>query len=219
MAKRKRRPTKREESVKAWEKETKRIIRWANKLAREGFIVDLSAVNLETPSRITQKRLNELKKVRGRNLYNVFGVHAGAWEYPSQGYSYAKSDITIGQQLTQTQIRKIRADVRAYKAQYGAVEHVTPDAWETAYQNAVSAVSASRTPEGTRVYQFLTSHEDDRALKRKIFELGDDMVRELWETGFDSNAANRETSYNWIMSELLGRPLTAEEAIDYSLQV
>lgn len=214
----KRQLTKREESVKAWRKEVKRITRWANKLAKEGFIVDLSTINLETPTRITQKRMNELKKVRGRNLYNVFGIYANTWERASQGYAYAKSDITIGQRLTTAQIRTIRADVRAYKAQYADDEYSSPDAWEMAYQNAVSAVSSSRTPEGMRVYQFLIAHSSDRELKRKIFDLGGDMVNALWTIAFDSNGANRQTSYNWIMEQFLGRPLSADESIYYSTQ-
>lgn len=218
MPKRKRRLTKREESVKAWKKEVKRITRWANKLAQEGFIVDLSTISLETPTRITQKRMNELKKVRGRNLYNAFGIYANTWERASQGYAYAKSDITIGQRLTQTQIRTIRADVRAYKAQYADDEYSTLDAWEAAYQNAVGIVATAHYPEGMRVYQFLIAHSSDRELKRTIFNLDGDMVSALWVTGFDSNDANRETSYNWIMEQFLGRPLSADEAIHYSTQ-
>ena len=73
------RQTQRSKSVEAWNKEVKRIIRWSNKLAKEGLTVDLSTVDLSTPARITKSKLKKLHDIRGTALYSYFNVYASAY--------------------------------------------------------------------------------------------------------------------------------------------
>ena len=119
------RQTQRSKSVEAWNKEVKRIIRWSNKLAKEGLTVDLSTVDLSTPARITKSKLKKLRDIRGKALYSYFNVYASAWETGSQAHALALTGIAVGQKLSQQQIKAYRKATREYVADTG--EQNNPD--------------------------------------------------------------------------------------------
>lgn len=206
------RQTQRAKSIAAWNKEVKRIIRWSNKLAKEGFTVDLSTVDLTVPLRITKARLKKLKSVRGSSLYSHFNIYASAWETGSQAYALTNTGIAVGQKVTQKQITAYRKATRAYEADID--EQNTPDfrPEDIAYNNAVVKLRQGQTPEAERALTLFLAHADDNNFKRSILRLEGEVVANIDVIVYNSKAIYRESSYNELISIVLQRPLSLQES-------
>ena len=220
MAKRNKpkRQTKRSKNIAAWNKEVKRIIRWSNKLAKEGFTVDLSSVDLAVPTRITKAKLEKLQAVRGRALYSHFNVYSSAWETGSQAYALTLTGVAVGQKLSQKQIAAYRKAMKEYVADID--EQNAPDfsPEDIAYNNAVSKLRQGQTPEAERALALFLAHETDTNFKRSILHAEGEVVANIDVIVYNSKAIYRESSYNELISIVLQRPLTLQETEQLSHQ-
>lgn len=210
--------TQRSKNVAAWNKEVKRIIRWSNKLAIEGLTVDLSTIDLSTPTRITKAKLNALHAVRGKALYSNFNVYASAWETGSQAHALALTGIAIGQKLTQQQIKEYRKAAREYIADISEQNNPDFSAEDNAYNNAVSKLRQGQTPESERALALFTAHSDDADFKRNILRAEGEVVANIDVIVYNSKAIYRESSYNELISTVLQRPLSLQESEQLSHQ-
>lgn len=212
------RQTQRTKSIAAWNKEVKRIIRWSNKLAKEGFTVDLSTVDLTVPTRITKTRLEKLKSIRGSSLYSHFNIYASTWETGSQAYALTNTGIAVGQKVTQKQITAYRKATRVYEADRD--EQNTPDfsPEDIAYDNAVVKLRQGQTPETERALRLFLAHADDTNFKRNILRAEGEVVANIDVIVYNSKAIYRESSYNELISIVLQRPLSLEESEQLSHQ-
>lgn len=212
------RQTQRSKNIAAWNKEVNRIIRWSNKLAKEGLTVDLSTIDLSTPTRITKAKLNALHAVRGKALYSNFNVYASAWETGSQAHALALTGIAVGQKLSQQQIKAYRKAAREYVADL--YEQNNPDfsAEDNAYNNAITKLRQGQTPESERALALFTAHSDDAAFKRNILRAEGEVVANIDVIVYNSKAIYRESSYNELISIVLQRPLSLQEAEQLSHQ-
>lgn len=212
------RQTQRSKNVAAWNKEVKRIIRWSNKLAKEGLTVDLSTIDLSPPARITKAKLQALHAVRGKELYMHFNVYANAWETGSQAYALALTGIAVGQKLTQHQIKAYRKAMREYAADIE--ERNIPDfsAEDIAYNNAVAKLKQGQTPESERALALFMAHSDDANFKRNILRAEGEVVANIDVIVYNSKAIYRESSYNELISIVLQRPLSLQESEQLSHQ-
>lgn len=212
------RQTQRSKNVAAWNKEVNRIIRWSNKLAKEGLTVDLSTIDLSTPTRITKAKLNALHAVRGKALYSNFNVYASAWETGSQAHALALTGIAVGQKLTQQQIKAYRKAAREYVADISEQNNPDFSAEDNAYNNAITKLRQGQTPESERALALFTAHSDDAAFKRNILRAEGEVVANIDVIVYNSKAIYRESSYNELISIVLQRPLSLQESEQLSHQ-
>lgn len=212
------RQTQRSKSIAAWNKEVKRIIRWSNKLAKEGFTVDLSTVDLTVPTRITKTKLEKLKAVRGRSLYSHFNIYASAWETGSQAYALTNTGIAVGQKVTQKQIASYRKATREYEADLGEQNEPDFSPEDIAYNNAVLKLRQGQTPEAERALRLFLAHADYTNFKRNILRAEGEVVANIDVIVYNSKAIYRESSYNELISIVLQRPLSLEESEQLSHQ-
>lgn len=212
------RQTQRSKNVAAWNKEVKRIIRWSNKLAKEGLTVDLSTIDLSTPTRITKAKLNALHAVRGKALYSNFNVYASAWETGSQAHALALTGIAVGQKLSQQQIKEYRKAMREYVADIDEQNDPDFSAEDNAYNNAVSKLSQGQTPESERALSLFIAHSDDIDFKRNILRAEGEVIANIDVIVYNSKAIYRESSYNELISIVLQRPLSLQESEQLSHQ-
>lgn len=212
------RQTQRSKSVEAWNKEVKRIIRWSNKLAKEGLTVDLSTVDLSTPARITKSKLNKLHDIRGKALYSYFNVYASAWETGSQAHALALTGIAVGQKLSQQQIKAYRKATREYVADTGEQNNPDFSAGDNAYNNAIAKLKQGQTPESERALALFNAHSDDIDFKRNILRAEGEVVANIDVIVYNSKAIYRESSYNELISIVMQRPLTLQESEQLSHQ-
>ena len=212
------RQTQRSKSVEAWNKEVKRIIRWSNKLAKEGLTVDLSTVDLSTPARITKSKLKKLHDIRGKALYSNFNVYASAWETGSQAHALALTGIAVGQKLSQQQIKAYRKATREYVADIDEQNDPDFSAEDNAYNNAVSKLRQGQTPESERALSLFIAHSDDIDFKRNILRAEGEVIANIDVIVYNSKAIYRESSYNELISIVLQRPLSLQESEQLSHQ-
>lgn len=212
------RQTQRSKNIAAWNKEVNRIIRWSNKLAKEGLTVDLSTIDLSTPTRITKAKLNALHAVRGKALYSNFNVYASAWETGSQAHALALTGIAVGQKLTQQQIKAYRKAAREYVADISEQNNPDFSAEDNAYNNAITKLRQGQTPESERALALFTAHSDDAAFKRNILRAEGEVVASIDVIVYNSKAIYRESSYNELISIVLQRPLSLQESEQLSHQ-
>lgn len=212
------RQTQRAKNIAAWNKEVKRIIRWSNKLAKEGLIVDLSPIDLYLPTRITKAKLNALQAVRGRALYSHFNVYASAWETASQAHALALTGIAVGQKLSQQEIKAYRKATREYVADIDEQNNPDFSAEDSAYNNAVAKLKQGQTPESERALALFIAHSDDANFKRNILRAEGEVVANIDAIVYNSKAIYRESSYNELISIVLQRPLSLQESEQLSHQ-
>lgn len=212
------RQTQRSKNIAAWNKEVNRIIRWSNKLAKEGLTVDLSTIDLSTPTRITKAKLNALHAVRGKALYSNFNVYARAWETGSQAHALALTGIAVGQKLTQQQIKAYRKAAREYVADISEQNDPDFSAEDNAYNNAITKLRQGQTPESERALALFTAHSDDTTFKRNILRAEGEVVANIDVIVYNSKAIYRESSYNELISIVLQRPLSLQESEQLSHQ-
>lgn len=212
------RQTQRSKNVAAWNKEVNRIIRWSNKLAKEGLTVDLSTIDLSTPARITKAKLKALHAVRGKELYTHFNVYASAWETGSQAHALALTGIAVGQKLTQQQIKAYRKAAREYVADISEQNNLDFSAEDNAYNNAITKLRQGQTPESERALALFTAHSDDVDFKRNILRAEGEVAANIDVIVYNSKAIYRESSYNELISIVLQRPLSLQESEQLSHQ-
>lgn len=212
------RQTQRSKNVAAWNKEVNRITRWSNKLAKEGLTVDLSAIDLSTPARITKTKLKALHDVRGKALYSHFNVYASAWETGIQAHALALTGIAVGQKLSQQQIKAYRKAAREYVADLDEQNNPDFSAEDNAYNNAITKLRQGQTPESERALALFTAHSDDADFKRNILRAEGEVVANIDVIVYNSKAIYRESSYNELISIVLQRPLSLQESEQLSHQ-
>ncbi len=212
------RQTQRSKNIAAWNKEVNRIIRWSNKLAKEGFTVDLSTVDLTIPTRITKTKLEKLKAVRGRALYSRFNIYASAWETGSQAYALTYTGIAVGQKVTQKQITTYRKATREYEADIDEQNEPDFSPEDVAFNNAVTKLRQGQTPEAERALTLFLAHADDTNFKRNVLRAEGEVVANIDVIVYNSKAIYRESSYNELISIVLQRPLSLQESEQLSHQ-
>lgn len=207
--KRKKKLTKRQQSERAWNKEVKRIIRWASKLSTEGFEVDFADFDFSVPSRITQSKFAALKATRGSKLYSTFNVTIAYPMTEAQAEAMHTLNIPVGHRVSYQESRKYRA---AQRAATGGEHDPDYDAWEEAYQRCLEALSRGTTPEAYRAYLIVASQHENTAAKRRIFEAEDRIINDCYILSYDSKQVDREMALSDIVSIALGSSLTLAQA-------
>lgn len=210
MSKRKskKKTSKRQQSVMAWKKETKRLLSWARRLEKEGFIVSFNDVDLEVPKRITQRKLQELQAIRGRSIYSHVTISAAPWSTAAQASAYANLNIQVGESLSYHQIRSIRAEQRAYigdddiDAEFNAIE--------VAFANCIAALSKSGYNEAENAIAFLHEYHNDETVRHNILHAESRIIEECNAMSFESKQYNRKAAYSAFIELLLGEPISLE---------
>lgn len=190
----KKRLTARDKNIQAWKKEATRIRRWARRLEKSGFIVDLGAA-LDIPERITKRRLQDLQNLRYNKLYQNFTIRADYWETDAQAYAYSMTGIAYGDVLSQKDIKQLRKLQREYKPGPDDVpSDPGVDAADIAYKNCLKAMEGSPYVEPVYIRAFLAKYMTDKAFRKRLVYFEDYSVERCSQAAWDSKEYEREAS-------------------------
>ena len=186
--------TARDKNVQAWKKEANRIRRWAGRLEKSGFEVDLGTV-LDIPDRITKRRLQQLQALKRNKLYQSFTIRAGDWMTDAQAYAYSVTGIAEGDILSQKDIRQLRKLQREYSPAPGD-EPSDPSvkAADVAYKNCLKAMEGSPYVEPVYIRAFLSRYMSDKAFRMRLVYFEDYSVERCSVAAWDSKEYEREQS-------------------------
>ena len=186
--------TARDKNVQAWKKEATRIRRWARRLEKSGFDVDLGTV-LDVPDRITKRRLQQLQSIKRNKLYGSFTIRAGYWKSNEQAYAYSRTGIAQGDVLSYEQIKLLRKLQREYKPGPDDVpSDPGVDAADIAYKNCLKAMEGSPYVEPVYIRAFLAKYMTDKAFRKRLVYFEDYSVERCSVAAWDSKEYEREQS-------------------------
>ena len=194
--------TARDQNIQAWKKEANRIRRWARRLEKSGFEVDLGTA-LDVPERITKRRLQQLQSLKRNKLYANFTVRAGYWNTDAQAYAYSITGIEHGEALSRKEIAQLRKLQREYSAAPGD-EPSDPalDAAEAVFENCLKALQSSPYAEARYIRAFFERYRHDRAFKERLIYFEDFVIDRCTQAAWDSKEEAREQSMYSIFDAL-----------------
>ena len=194
--------TARDKNIQAWKKEANRIRRWARRLEKSGFDVDLGTV-LDVPDRITKRRLQQLQSLRRNKLYDAFTIRAGLWQTDAQAFAYFETGIKYRDILSQEDVKLLRKIQREFKSGPGDVpSDPGVDPFDVAYKNCLKAMEGSPYVEPRYIRAFLDKYKNDKVFRALLVYFEDYSVERCSQAAWDSKDYEREQSMYALFNAL-----------------
>lgn len=197
--------TARQQRVKAWEKERKRILRWAKSQANRGLFPELPAIVYQpTPARIYQRDLNRLQSLRGSKLRQEIPLQAKDADVA------IFANVPMDRPLTYDEVKRYTKTYREYHS---------PDNIGIALlirDRAKEILSHGENPEVRRAY-YLIDELDDVELISNMLSAPKGVIELAEQIVYDSNQWHRQQALSEFISIVYNRSLSAVELQNLAL--